>query len=68
MYCNATAVLKIHFVYKQSKNQHPQVYIEQCKCTGAEIQQCRLLSDSDGGGYFEVQKGVMNSKRLLQPA
>ena len=31
MYCNATAVLKIGSVYKQGKNYHPQVYVEECK-------------------------------------
>ena len=31
MYFNAKAVLKIDFVYKQSKNYHPQVYVEGCK-------------------------------------
>ena len=33
MHCNATAVLKIDSVYRQSKNYHPQVYIEECKYT-----------------------------------
>ena len=27
IYCNATAVLKIDYVYKQSKSYHPQVYV-----------------------------------------
>ena len=36
MYCNATTVLKIDSVYKQGKNYHPQVYVEECKYTGAE--------------------------------
>ena len=35
MYCNATAVLKIDSVYKQGKNYHPQVYVEECKYTNA---------------------------------
>ena len=35
MYCNAMAVLKINSVYKQSKNYHPQVYVEECKYTDA---------------------------------
>ena len=35
-YCNATAVLKINSVYKQDKNYHPQVYVEECKYTDAE--------------------------------
>ena len=39
MYCNATAVLKIDSVYKQGKNYHPQVYVEECKYTNAENQQ-----------------------------
>ena len=29
--CSATAVLKIDSVYKQRKNYHPQVYVEDCK-------------------------------------
>ena len=29
-YCNTTAVLKIDSVYKQSKNYHPQTYVEEC--------------------------------------
>ena len=57
MYCNATAVLKIDSVYKQGKNYHPQVYVEECKYTDAEKQQCNMLSDDDdddGDGLFEV--------------
>ena len=53
MYCNATAVLKIDSVYKQGKNYHPQVYVEECKYTDAEKQQCNMLSDDDDG-FFEV--------------
>ena len=45
MYCNAAAVLKIAFVYKQGKNYHPQVYVEECKYTDAKSQQCNMLSD-----------------------
>ena len=45
--CNATAVLKIDSVYKQGKNYHPQVYVEECKYTDAENQQCNMLSDDD---------------------
>ena len=52
-YCNATAVLKIDFVYKQGKNYHPQVYVEKCKYTAAENQQCNMLNDDDDG-FFEV--------------
>ena len=37
-YCNATAVSKIESVYKQSKNYHPQVYVEECQYTDAEKQ------------------------------
>ena len=53
MYCNATAVLKIDSVYKQGKNYHPQVYVEECKYIDAENQQCSMLSDDDDG-FFEV--------------
>ena len=35
MYCNATAVLKIDSVYRQGKNYHPRVYVEECKYTVA---------------------------------
>ena len=57
MHCNATAALKIGSVYKQSKNYHPQVYVEECKYTNAENQQCSMLSDDDDGdddGFFVV--------------
>ena len=53
MYCNATAVLKIDSVYKQNKNYHPQVYVEECKCTDAEKKQCNMLSDDDDE-FFDV--------------
>ena len=36
MCCNATAVLKIDSIYKQSKNYHPQTYFEECKYTDVE--------------------------------
>ena len=48
MYCNATVVLKIDSVYKQGKNYHPQVYVEEWKYTDAGNQQCIMLSDDDG--------------------
>ena len=52
MYCNATAVLEINFIYKQGKNYYPQVYVEECKCTDAE-KQCNMLIDDDDG-FFEM--------------
>ena len=54
MYCNATAVLEIDSVYKQGKSYHPQVYVEECKYTDAENQQCSMLSDDDDDKFFEV--------------
>ena len=51
IHCNATAVLKIDSVYKQGKNYYPQVYVEECKCTDAENQQCSMLSDDDDGFF-----------------
>ena len=55
MHCNAMAVLKIDSVYKQGKNYLPQVYVEECKYTDAENQQCSMLSDDDNDdGFFEV--------------
>ena len=53
MHCSETALLKIDSVYKQGKNYHPQVYVEECKYTDAENQQCSMLSDDDDG-FFEV--------------
>ena len=49
-------MLKIDSVYKQGKNCHRQVYVEGCKYTNAENQQCSMLSDDNDDGYFEVQK------------
>ena len=54
MYCSATAVLKIDPLYKEGKNYHPQVYVEECRYTNAENQQCNMLSDDDDDGLFEV--------------
>ena len=47
MHCNARTVLKIDSVNKQGKDYHPQVYVEECKHTDAEKQQCSMLSDDD---------------------
>ena len=60
MYCNAAAVIKIDSVYKQVKNYHPQIYVEECKYTDVEIQQRNMLSDDDDDDdddddvFFEV--------------
>ena len=54
VYCNATAVLKIDSAYKQGKNYHPQVYVDECKHNDAESQQCNMMSDDDG--FFEMLK------------
>ena len=35
------------------KNYQPQTYVEECKFTDAEKQQCNILSDDDDG-FFEV--------------
>ena len=53
MYCNATTVLKIDSVYKQGKNYHLQVYVEERKYTDAENRQCNMLNDDDDG-FLEV--------------
>ena len=47
MHCSETALLKIDSVYKQGKNYHPQVYVEECKYTDAENRQCNMLSYDD---------------------
>ena len=52
MHCSETALLKIDSVYKQGKNYHPQVYVEECKYTDAENQKCSTLNDDDG--FFGV--------------
>ena len=55
MHCNVTAVVKINSVFKQGKNYHPQVYVEEGKYTDAENRQCNMLSDDDDDdGFFEV--------------
>ena len=54
MYSNATSVLKIDSAYKQGKNYHAYVYVEECKYTDAENQQCNMLSNDDDDGLFEV--------------
>ena len=55
MHCNATVVLKIDSVYKQGKNYHSQVYVEEFRYTNAEKQQRNMLSDNDDNdGFFEV--------------
>ena len=48
-------MLKIDSVYKQGKNHHPQVYVEECKYIDAEKQQCNMLGeDDDDDGFFNV--------------
>ena len=54
MHCNATVVLKIDSVYKQGKNYHTQVYVEERKYTNVENQQCSMLSDDDDDSFFEM--------------
>ena len=65
MYSNAIAVSKIDSVKKQSKNYHPQVYIEECKYTDAESQNFSMLKDSDDELIFCSAKEGMNRKGLL---
>ena len=56
MYCNVTAVLKADSLYKQSKNYHAQVYVEECKCTYVESQECSMSRCSHDYAYFVVCK------------
>ena len=52
--------LKIFSTYKGGKNYYPQVYVEECKNTDAENQQCNMLivddddDDDHDDGFFEV--------------
>ena len=46
-------MLEIDSVYKQGKNYHPQVYVEECKYTNAKNRQCNMLSDDDDR-FFEL--------------
>ena len=57
-YYNATAELKIGSVYKQGKNCHPQIYVEECKYTDAKNRQCNMLSDDDDDddGFLRCKK------------
>ena len=54
IYCNATAVLRIDSVYKQGKNYHPHVYVEECKYADAEKRQCNMFSDDDDDEFLEM--------------
>ena len=66
MHCNATAVLKIDSVWKPERNYRPQVYVEECKYTDAENQQCKMLSDDDDNDDNEFFVGVKRRlKRFL---
>ena len=40
VYCNVTGVLKIDSAYRQGKNYHPQVYVEECKYTQTQNVTC----------------------------
>ena len=61
IHCNAMAALKIDSVYKQRKNYHPQVYVEECKYTDAENQKCSMLSNDDGddGIFLGVKRRLI---------
>ena len=54
--CNAC--VKDDSVYQQGKSYHPRVYVEECKYTDAENQQCSMLRDDNDNddGLFEVYK------------
>ena len=57
IYCKATAVLKIDSVYKQGKNYHLQMYVEECIYSDVEKQKCNMLNDDDDDDddeFFEV--------------
>ena len=43
IHCNATVVLKIDSVYKQGKNYHPQIFVEECKYTVVENQKAKKM-------------------------
>ena len=55
-YCNATAVLKIDYVYKQGKNYHPQTYVEECKYTDVE-------KKKDAVCWVMMMMGFLRSKK-----
>ena len=65
--CNVTAVLKVNFIYKQSKNEHPQIYIGESKYIDAESRQFdRLIDSDDNDWYFEVWKEIWIGVRYIQ--
>ena len=41
-------------VYKQGKNYHPQIYVEEFKYIDAESQQFNMLSDSEDEEFLEM--------------
>ena len=63
MYCSATAVLKLYSVYKQGKYFHPQVFVEECKHTDAESQQCN--SRKGGMNNYIVYSTCSNLRRQI---
>ena len=65
MCCNATAVLKIDSIYKQGKNYHSQVYVEECKYAIAENQRCNILIDDDDDDDDDDDGGQKKVKRFL---
>ena len=60
MYCNATTMLKIDSVYKQGKNYHSQVYVEDYKYTDAENRQCNIFSNDDDDDDDDDDDGFFN--------
>ena len=62
--CNSG--VKDDSVWKPERNYRPQVYVEECKYTDAENQQCKMLSDDDDNDDNEFFVGVKRRlKRFL---
>ena len=60
-------MLKVNFIYKQSKNEHPQIYIGERKYIDAESRQFDMLADSDDDDwYFEVWKEIRIAVLYIQ--
>ena len=60
-------MLKVNFICKQSKNEHPQIYIGERKYIDAESRQFDMLIDSDDDDrYFEVWKEIWMGVLFVQ--
>ena len=57
MHYNCTACITINSVMRMDKENHPQVYLEECKYRIKKIQMSELESDSDSDSEADSDSG-----------